>query len=220
MYKSVNSLKPEKMKRIAILLWLSMCIGQLSADNYKVLVVNDASLKFSNGKVVRVGDVFSDVKEINWEKEKQAVKVLNLTTRKPMLFVGKEWIKKSGVGVLFNDKQLSAHASGDEPTIYDKLRTVFADEYNLLDSVEVETDMDLSGGNHFQATYKYGDATITKQLTQKDKTVIFDRSLFTIDGKELEPKDVILSIDYVDGATGLIIFVKDNISLVVFPDAL
>lgn len=209
------------MKRIAILLWLSMmCVAQLSADNYKVLVVNDASLKFSNGKAVRVGDVFSDVKEINWEKEKQAVKVLNLTTRKPMLFVGKEWIKKSGVGVLFNDKQLSAHSSGDEPTIYDKLRTVFADEYNLLDSVEVETDLDLSGGNHFQATYKYGDATITKQLTQKDKTVIFDRSLFTIDGKELEPKDVILSIDYVDGATGLVIFVKDNISLVVFPDAL
>ena len=78
------------MKRIAILLWLSMCIGQLSADEYKVLLVNDASLKFTNGKVVRVGDVFTDVKDINWQKEKQAVKAINLTTRKPILFVGKE----------------------------------------------------------------------------------------------------------------------------------
>lgn len=212
------------MKRIAILLWLSfMCIGQLSADNYKVLFVNDASLKFSNGKTVHVGDVFSDVKDINWEKEKQAVKAMNMTTRKPILFVGKEWIKKSGVSVLFNDKQLSAHDGGDgrsEPTIYDKLRTIFDDEYNLLDSVEVDTDLDLSGGNHFQVTYKYGDATITKQLNQKDNTVIFDRSLFAIDGKELEPKDVIMAIDYVDGASGIIVFVKDNIKLFVFPGSL
>lgn len=211
------------MKRITILLWLSMCIGQLSADNYKVLFVNDANLKFSNGKTVHVGDVFSDVKDINWEKEKQAVKAMNMTTRKPILFVGKEWMKKSGVGVLFNDKQLSAHDGGDgrtEPTIYDKLRTIFDDEYNMLDSVEVNTDLDLSGGNHFQVTYKYGDATITKQLSQKDKTVIFDKSLFVIDGKELEPKDVNMSIDYVDGASGIVIFVKDNIKLFVFPGSL
>ena len=200
-----------------------MCIGQLSADNYKVLFVNDANLKFSNGKTVHVGDVFSDVKDINWEKEKQAVKAMNMTTRKPILFVGKEWMKKSGVGVLFNDKQLSAHDGGDgrtEPTIYDKLRTIFDDEYNMLDSVEVNTDLDLSGGNHFQVTYKYGDATITKQLSQKDKTVIFDKSLFVIDGKELEPKDVNMSIDYVDGASGIVIFVKDNIKLFVFPGSL
>lgn len=211
------------MKRITLLLWLSMCIGQMSADNYKVIFVNDASLKFSNGKTVHVGDVFSDVKDINWQKEKQAVKAMNMTTRKPILFVGKEWMKKSGVSVLFNDKQLSAHDGGDgrtEPTIYDKLRTIFDDEYNMLDSVEVNTDLDLSGGNHFQVTYKYGDATITKQLSQNDKTVIFDKSLFVIDGKELEPKDVVMSIDYVDGASGIVIFVKDNIKLYVFPGSL
>lgn len=211
------------MKRITILLWLSMCIGQMSADNYKVLKVNDANLKFSNGKTVHVGDVFSDVKDIDWKEDKQAVRVINLTTKKPMLFVGKEWIKKKGVDVLYNDRQLSTHEGSDgrtEPTIYDKLRTIFEDEYNLLDSVEVNTDLDLSGGNHFQVTYKYGDATITKKLAQTDKTVIFDKSLFVIDGKALVPKDVTMSIDYVDGASGLVIFVKDNIKLFVFPDSL
>lgn len=211
------------MKRITILLWLSMCIGQMSADNYKVLKVNDANLKFSNGKTVHVGDVFSDVKDIDWKEDKQAVRVINLTTKKPMLFVGKEWIKKSGVDVLYNDRQLSTNEGSDgrtEPTIYDKLRTIFEDEYNLLDSVEVNTDLDLSGGNHFQVTYKYGDATITKKLAQKDKAVIFDKSLFVIDGKALDPKDVTMSIDYVDGASGLVIFVKDNIKLFVFPDSL
>ena len=69
-------------------------------------------------------------------------------------------------------------------------------------------------------TYKYGDATITKKLAQKDKAVIFDKSLFVIDGKALDPKDVTMSIDYVDGASGLVIFVKDNIKLFVFPDSL
>ena len=162
------------MKRITILLWLSMCIGQMSADNYKVLKVNDANLKFSNGKTVHVGDVFSDVKDIDWKEDKQAVRVINLTTKKPMLFVGKEWIKKSGVDVLYNDRQLSTHEGSDgrtEPTIYDKLRTIFDDEYNLLDSVEVNTDLDLSGGNHFQVTYKYGDAT-AGHLCQRQHQVV------------------------------------------------
>ena len=72
MYKSENYFIHEKMKRITILLWLSMCIGQMSADNYKVLKVNDANLKFSNGKTVHVGDVFSDVKDIDWKEDKQA----------------------------------------------------------------------------------------------------------------------------------------------------
>lgn len=211
------------MKRITILLWLSMCIGQLSADDYKVILVNDANLKFSNGKPIHKGDVFSDVKDIAWEKEKQAVKVINMSTKKPMLFVGKDWVKESGVTVLYSESGLSAHDGGDgtsEPTLYERLRPIFAGEYNMLDSVEVDTDLDLTGGNHFQVTYKYGDATITKPLPQKDKTVIFDKSLFAIDGKELEPKDVTLSIDYVDGASGLVIFVKDNIKLFVFPGSL
>ena len=211
------------MKRITILLWLSMCIGQLSADNYKVILVNDANLKFTNGKLVHKGDVFSDVKDIAWEKEKQAVKVINMSTKKPMLFVGKEWVKNTGVSVLYSESGLSTHDGGDgtsELTLYERLRPIFAEEYNMLDSVEVDTDLDLTGGNHFQATYKYGDATITKPLPQKDKAVIFDKSLFVIDGKELEPKDVTLSIDYIDGASGLVIFVKDNIKLFVFPGSL
>ena len=201
------------MKRITILLWLSMCIGQLSADNYKVILVNDANLKFTNGKLVHKGDVFSDVKDIAWEKEKQAVKVINMSTKKPMLFVGKEWVKKTGVSVLYSESGLSTHDGGDgtsELTLYERLRPIFAEEYNMLDSVEVDTDLDLTGGNH----------SVNSVTTSPLDVGGVVKNIFGKVRKELDPKDVTLSIDYIDGASGLVIFVKDNIKLFVFPGSL
>ena len=38
------------MKKIVLLLLLSIGISYVQADNFKVLFVNDASLKYTNGK--------------------------------------------------------------------------------------------------------------------------------------------------------------------------
>ena len=77
------------MKRLLLLSCLGMWLSYANADNYKVLFVNDASLTYNNGKAVKVGDTFSDVNAIKWQKDKQAVKVFNLTTKKQMLMLGK-----------------------------------------------------------------------------------------------------------------------------------
>ena len=61
------------MKRFLFLLSLILAASHVQADDFKVLFVNDNKLSFVNGKSVKVGDVFSDVKEIVWTKEKQAV---------------------------------------------------------------------------------------------------------------------------------------------------
>ncbi len=197
-----------KMKRIIILLWLCMCIGQLSADEYKVLSVNDASLKFTNGKTIRVGDVFSDEKDIVWEKERQAVKAINMTTKKHTQFVSKMRNRDKGPGVLERTIQASAHGGYE-----------FQGMYNLLDSVEVNTDRDLSKGSYFQATYKYDDSIITKVLPHHHQTVILDKSLFNIDGKELEPRDVNVIIEFVDGVTGGVTFINE-VALYIIPESL
>lgn len=196
------------MKRIIILLWLCMCIVQMSADKYKVLYVNDASLKFTNGKTIHVGDVFSDEKDILWEKERQAVKAINLTTKIITLFVNEVWIKGKGPSVLEKTKHFSAHGEYE-----------FKGMYNLIDSVEVNTNRDLSGGSYFRATYNYGDSIITKVLPHHHQTVILDKSLFIVDGKELEPRDVNLIIEFVDGITEGVTFINE-VFLYIIPESL
>lgn len=211
------------MKRFLFLLSLILAVIQILADDYKVLFVNDNNLRFVNGKIVKVGAIFSDVKDIDWKMEKQAIKAINLNTKKQTLFVGKNWIKQSGFKALLHNRHLSTHDGQDdlaELTIYDKLQRMFADQYDLLDSIEVESEVQLSEVCYFQATYEYGNKKITKRLKHRGNIVIIDKTLFNNDGECLEPRDIILSIDYNDDSSATTIFVKDNIELIVYPNQL
>ena len=97
------------MERLVLLLLLSLGISYVHAGNFKVLFVNDASLKYTNGKVVKVGDTFKSAEDINWQKDKQAIKVFDLTAKKQMIFLGKEWTRKSGLDALVSSKHLSTN---------------------------------------------------------------------------------------------------------------
>lgn len=200
------------MRKLLLLLSLTLGINQMKADSFKVLFVNDATLKYVNGKNVKVGDIFSDVQDILWEKDKQAIKAINMETKKQTLFVGKSWIKKSGIDAMFHHRHLSTHDELDEnaeATIFDKLARTFEDQYDLLDSVMVETQVELSTKRYFQMTYEYGDTKLTKKLNHSGKNVIIDTSIFNVDEEKLEPRDVMLTIDYINEETGETIFVKD-----------
>ena len=96
-----------------------------------------------------------------------------------------------------------------EPTLFDKLAKTFEDQYDLLDSVIVETQVDLSAKRYFQITYEYGDTRLTKKLSHSGKNIIIDTSIFNVDEEKLEPRDVMLTIDYINDDTGETIFVKD-----------
>ena len=180
------------MKKLVLLLLFSIGISYVYAGKFKVLFVNDASLKYTNGKVVKVGDTFKSAEDINWQKDKQAIKVFDLTAKKQMIFLGKEWTRKSGFDALVSQKRLSTNeAAGLPEDQKDPFMDIFEDEYLLLDPIEipVKESIVLDENNHFEATYDYGDTRLTKPLKQKGHTVILDKSLFSIDGKELEPRE-------------------------------
>ena len=213
------------MKRLLLLSCLGMWLSYASADNYKVLFVNDANLTYNNGKAVKVGDTFSDVDAIKWQKDKQAIKVFNLTTKKQMLMLGKQYMRKTGMDALISSKRLSTNDfmdTSDAPkTIYEKLGSVFDSQYDLLDPIELPADVELNDKCYFQASYKYGDTMLTKKLKSKNgNTVILDKSIFEVDGKQLGPRDVVLSIEYVNTEAGMPIFVKDGIEVTFIPDIL
>lgn len=203
------------MKRILSIMLLSLGLNMAYADDFKVLLVNDASLKYKNGKTVKVGDVFKSAEDINWQKDKQAVKAYNMTTKKQVIFLGMKYVRKTGSKAMINQKFLSTHNPGD--TIQAQLASVFADEYILLDSVMVATNVDLNEKRYFLATYEYGDAKITKRLSHEKDMVIIDKSLFKFDDQKLKPRDIRLSIDFVDKQEGRIAIPIKDIDLFVVP---
>ena len=200
------------MKKLVLLLLFSIGISYVYAGKFKVLFVNDASLKYTNGKVVKVGDTFKSAEDINWQKDKQQ-----------MIFLGKEWTRKSGFDALVSQKRLSTNeAAGLPEDQKDPFMDIFEDEYLLLDPIEipVKESIVLDENNHFEATYDYGDTRLTKPLKQKGHTVILDKSLFSIDGKELEPRDITISIDYISADSPIPTLAKEKIVVTYIPDVI
>ena len=211
------------MKKLVLLLLLSIGISYVHADSFKVLFVNDASLKYTNGKTVKVGDTFKSAEDINWQKDKQAIKVFDLTTKKQMIFLGKEWKRKSGFDALISQKRLSTNeAAGLPEDQKDPFMDIFEDEYLLLDPIEipVKESIVLDENNLFEVTYDYGDTRLTKPLKQKGHAVILDKSLFTVDGKELEPRDITISIDYISADSPIPTLAKEKIEVTYIPDVI
>lgn len=211
------------MKKLVLLLLFSIGISYVYAGKFKVLFVNDASLKYTNGKVVKVGDTFKSAEDINWQKDKQAIKVFDLTAKKQMIFLGKEWTRKSGFDALVSQKRLSTNeAAGLPEDQQDPFMGIFEDEYLLLDPIEipVKESIVLDDKSHFEATYDYGDTRLTKPLKQKGHTVILDKSIFAVDGKELEPRDITISIDYISADNPIPTLAKEKIEVTYIPDVI
>ena len=173
---------------IGICLWINCTYAD--GDNYKVLYVNDTNLKYTDGKPVKNGDVIRDIDAIKWDKEKQAVKVINLSTKRISLFTKKAWKRQKGISTLGEDRTFSTQTSGDS--------IIFASQYDLMDSIEIPTEIELSDSCYFTVSYMYGDTKISKTLVHKDHHIIIDMTLFQSESKILEPRDIKLSIEYVN----------------------
>lgn len=211
------------MNRYILLLLLSLGLGVARAESYKVLFVNDANLKYTNGKVVKVGDTFKSAQDINWQKEKQAVKAIDMATKKQIIFLGREWSRKFGFDALITQKRLSTHdAAGLPEDQQDPFSGIFDDEYLLLDPIEipVKEGIVLDDNSHFEVTYDYGDTRLTKPLKQNGRTLLLDKSIFEVDGKQLEPRDIIISIDYITADNPIPTLAKDKVDVIYIPDTL
>lgn len=211
------------MKRLTLLLLLALGISYANAGNYKVLFVNDASLKYTNGKAVKVGDTFKSADDINWQKEKQAVKAFDMSTKKQLILLGREWTRQGGLGALVNNKRLSTHdAAGLPPDQQDPFSGIFDDEYLLLDPIEipVKESIVLDENSHFEVTFDYGDTRLTKPLKQIGHKLLLDKSIFEVDGKKLEPRDITISIDYITADSPIPTLAKETVDIIYIPDVL
>ena len=81
----------------------------LSADNFKILYLTTPDIVIG-GKTYKVGDVFAGDAPIKWSAPRQAMKVLNTTTKKQSLVVAEKYsgTKSADMNSYFiQSKQLS-----------------------------------------------------------------------------------------------------------------
>ena len=196
----------------------------LRADDYKILYTNSKDV-LVDGKKVQVGATFNDKSVITWAKdvERQAIKAVNTKTNKMCLFVSQSLEKNSltALEILTANKHLSTHAAyqeGQDISIPIKLRKSFEENYELLDTLVIDTNVKLPPSLALIATYTYGDARVSKTLKTENGQVFIDRKLFSIDGKALQPRDVTLNLDLYNKDDGMYTFIKADVQLMVIPE--
>ena len=196
----------------------------LCADDYKVLYLNSNDILI-DGKKAQVGATFNDKSVITWAKnqERQAIKAVNTKTNKMCLFVSQSLEKNSltAYEILTANKHLSTHDAyqeGQDISIPIKLRKQFEEDYELLDTLVIDTKVVLPPSYSLIATYEYGDARISKTLKTENGQVIIDRKLFRIDGKALQPRDVLINFDLYNKDNGMYTFIKGDVKLMVIPE--
>ena len=173
-----------------------------------------------NGQPAKVGTTFNEKSVIRWSEERQAMKVIEKETNTRYLFVAKLVVSKEETPyeILTRKKHLSTHEGSETANKIQKLKMSLADEYELMDSVELRTELKIDNSHYFLATYEYGDTKLTKKLGNKGQDIIIDKSLFQVDGKNLEPRDITISLSYVDGNPKAPIFVKRYIDVTIIPE--
>lgn len=185
----------------------------LSADNFKILYLTTPDIVIG-GKTYKVGDVFAGDAPIKWSAPRQAMKVLNTTTKKQSLVVAEKYsgTKSADMNSYFiQSKQLSTRQGEIINTM--ELGIVLSEQHYLLDSIAVKTSLPVDDVHFFFASYDYNGETINKKLNCTDGTLIFDRSLYSIDGKAIEPFDITLSVWYMDRTAGNRTLVTDKMTV-------
>ena len=99
------------MERKKIILLVAFCIISCCsfASKYKVLFINSSGIKVGT-KTAIVGQVFSDKDRITWTNDQQAMKVINLDTKRIMVIAAKA-LKKKKASSLYDYLTTTRHLS-------------------------------------------------------------------------------------------------------------
>lgn len=193
----------------------------MSAERFKILNLSDKAI-LVDGKPAKKGMEMTDKSVVTWPQtgQRAALSIVSLETGKVYLLPDKmhERKAKTVAEILVSSNKVSTQGPGTQSSeliLRERLRNIFAEEYDLFEPIRVACDEDLTRDGKFFVTYEYGEASITKDLMAEGGFVVIDRSLFLVDGQKLEPRDVELNIFYqINGETRPIVakgWVKINL---------
>ncbi len=202
---------------------LLLMVTTTSAEKLRILFLNYPHV-WINGKPMKEGDMFelNQNTVIIWEKDKQAMKVLDIDTFKRYLIVANPAMgkKESGLEILTRIKRLSTEDESDDHNLvsFEQLERIIQKEYYLMDSIAIPTPITVNEHNYFRCSYKYGDTWISKRLKHENGMIIIDKSIFNVDNKIIPPRDIFLSIEYVVKTSVNPIAIKGNVKITIIPE--
>lgn len=180
------------MKKLIPVLLVMGFVTTMLADNYKILLMNTKTIKIGT-RVYKKGDTFSDDSIIFWEKDKQALKAQNLTTKEIRLFAEPEFKAKNCKTIkdyYVKNNHLSAR---DAALTLSDMAERLKGTFYLFDTIYIESPMPVDSNRYFYISYDYAGKPEKKVLKMKEDCLIIDRSLFPR-GKDFT--EIIMSMLY------------------------
>lgn len=204
------------MKKVIFLIVAFAISAVLKAERYKIIAMNTPSVEIGEKEFVK-GDTISDIHDINWKAPREAIKVLNLATRKQELVVSENYTryKSNSLGdYLSKTKHLSTR-NGKMGNVVE-IGAHLSDTFYLDDSITIETDMPTDKLRYFFISYDYGGEEINKRIPCADGDFTVSDDIFMIDGKAIRPFETTLSVYYADEEKGTVTLVSDKMHIVTF----
>lgn len=167
------------MKKVIPVLLVMSFVTTMLADNYKILLMNTKTIRIGT-RIYKKGDTFSDEYIIFWEKDNQAIKAQNLTTKEIRLFAEPEFKAKNCKTIkdyYIKNNHLSSRAGG--LTLHDMAEGL-TEAFYLLDTIYIESPMPVDSTRYFYISYINDGRTEKKVLKMEEDRLIIDRSLFPI----------------------------------------
>ena len=191
--------------------------------NYPQICINGEPI------TLKKGDIINKKASIRWAKDWQAIKVVDTKSKKWFQLLARpEGKKEEGIWdiigrILLRVGVFSTHEGEQNPI--DSLANALFDEYELLDSIIIDTNIPVSNTKYFEASYEYGDSIISKKLRVLDGSIIIDKSVFSVNGTILDSQIIPIQIDYINDSYDKSdprreTVIKDGITFYIIPQKL
>lgn len=209
----------KRRKSILALLFTTAVISlQAQIDNWRILFLNTPEIVI-NGKTLHQGDTFQDPGHINWSAPRQAMKVMNLSTRKQRLLVSEQFAKaKAHTLKEFLKGEKSLFTRQGILTTLTEINDYLSDTFYLADSIIVATTLPTDNTHYFYASYLYQGECINKRLYTHRGEFVITPALYTIDGTAISPFDITLKVYYYDTSKESATLLSDRMQILPLPD--
>lgn len=186
----------------------------INATEFKIIALNTPTIEIG-GQNLTKGDRFSDSESISWQSPRQAMKVVNLSTKEQSLIVSERFAQtksKSLSNYLKASKNLSTRSG--------KLNNVVAigsylnGNFYLDDSITVKTTFPTDNNRFFFIAYDRNGETINKRIQCLDGAFTLTKEIFSIDGKGFKPEETTVSVFYYDTSIDALTLLSNNMNII------
>ena len=187
--------------RFLFTLTCSLLICSLGeAGEYKVLYVSSPDAVSIDGKILLVGDIFSDKDNLIWKDERQVIKASDTETHKQYIICAKsmEGKKSFSLSDYFLLTKPLASRSGEHNTLQG-LSTFFQGEIIVDRHLVIPTYVRQDETHFFFLACEFPEETVNKAIPPVEGCLVLcAESIFKVDGKPVTPVATEAALYYYD----------------------